>query len=134
MDSCFLALQLTCLSEQLQPDVGARMVRCEAQMERFDFFFALHLGELLYSHTDNLSKDLQGTKMAAVSGQHLTNATKEMFTKIHTDQSFDHFLLMLPARVKACLVTQCFQESDALRPDWRLVLVHQATPKLPKIT
>ena len=96
MGSCFLALQLTCLSEQLQPDVGARMMRCEAQMERFDFFFALHLGDRLYSHTDNLSKDLQGTKMAAVSGQHLTNATKEMLTKIHTDQSFDHFLLMLP--------------------------------------
>ena len=96
MGSCFLALQLTCLSEQLQPDVGARMMRCEVQMERFDFFFALHLGDRLYSHTDNLSKDLQGTKMAAVSGQHLTNATKEMLTKIHTDQSFDHFLLMLP--------------------------------------
>ena len=44
-------------------------------MERFDFFF----GGRLHSHTNNLSKDLQGT-------------------------------------------------------DWRLVLVHQATPKLPKIT
>ena len=134
MGSCFLALQLTCLSKQLQPDVGARMIRCEAQMELFDFFFALHLGERLYSYSDNLSKDLQGTKIAAVSGQCLTNATKETLTKIHTDQSFDHFLLMLPARVKAWLVNQHFQESDALRPDWRLVLVHQATPKLPNIT
>ena len=35
-------------------------------MERFDFSFALHLGERLYSHTDNLSKDLQGTKMADI--------------------------------------------------------------------
>ena len=48
-------------------------------MERFDFFFGLHLGERLHSHINNLSKDLQST-------------------------------------------------------DWRLVLVHQATPKLPKIT
>ena len=48
-------------------------------MERFDFFFGLHLGGRLHSHINNLSKDLQGT-------------------------------------------------------DWRLVLVHQATPKLPKIT
>ena len=55
-----------CLSVQLQPDAGARIMRCEAQMERFDFFFALHLGKRLYSHTDNLSKHLQGTKMAAV--------------------------------------------------------------------
>ena len=61
-------------------------------MERFDFFFALHLGEHLYSHTDNLSKDLHGTNMAAVSGECLANLTKETLTKIPTsDQSFDHF-------------------------------------------
>ena len=61
-------------------------------MERFDFFFSLRLGERLYSHTDNLSKDLQGTKVAAVSGQRLANLTKETLTKISTtDQSFDHF-------------------------------------------
>ena len=59
-------------------------------MEWIDFFFALHLGEYLDSHTDNLSKDLQGTKMAAVSGQRLENLTKETLTKIHTDQSLDH--------------------------------------------
>ena len=43
-------------------------------------------------------------------------------------------MLILPARVKACLANQRFQENDALRPDWRLVLVHQAIPRLPKIT
>ena len=50
-----------CLSERLKPDVCERIIRYKAQMERFDLFFALHLGEHLYSHTDNLSKDLQGT-------------------------------------------------------------------------
>ena len=66
-------------------------------MERFDFFqepliSSLHLGEPLYSHTDNLSKDLQGTKVAAVSGQRLANLTKETLTKIPTsDQILDHF-------------------------------------------
>ena len=43
-------------------------------------------------------------------------------------------MLMLPARVKACLANQRFQENDTLRTDWRLVLVHQAIPKLLKIT
>ena len=43
-------------------------------------------------------------------------------------------MLIFPARAKACLVNQCFQESDAPQPDWRLVLAHQANPKLPKIT
>ena len=69
----------------------ARIITCRAQIERFDFFFALHLGEHLNSHTDNLSKDLQGTKMVAVFGQRLPNLTKETATKIRTDQSFDHF-------------------------------------------
>ena len=40
-------------------------------------------------------------------------------------------MLMLPVRVKACLANQRFQENDVLRPDWRLVLVHQAIPKRP---
>ena len=30
--------------KRLQPDVRARIIGCEAQMERFDFFFGLHLG------------------------------------------------------------------------------------------
>ena len=80
-----------CLSERLQPDVRARIIGCKAQMERFDFFFGLHLGERLCSHADNLSKTLQGTKMAAVSGQRLANLTKETFTKMRTHQNFDHF-------------------------------------------
>ena len=56
-------------------------------MERFDFFFGLHLGGRLHSHTDNLSKDLKGTKVAAVSGQGLTLAylTKETIKKMPSD-------------------------------------------------
>ena len=43
-------------------------------------------------------------------------------------------MLILPARVKACLANQRIQENDTLRPDWRLVLVHQAIPRLRKTT
>ena len=62
-------------------------------MERFHFFFGLHFGGQLHSHTDNLSKHLQGTKVAAVSGQGLAlaNLTKETLSKMPSDQSFDHF-------------------------------------------
>ena len=113
-----------CLSERLQPDVRARIIRCKAQMEWFDFFDALHLGEHLYCLTDNLYKDLQGTKMAAVSGQRLANLTKGTLTKIRIDQSsWTISMLMLPGRVEACLANQRFQENDTLRTDWRLVLV-----------
>ena len=62
-------------------------------MERFDFFSGLHLGGWLHSHTDNLSKDLNSTKVAAVSGQGLTleYLTKEKLKKMPSDQSFDYF-------------------------------------------
>ena len=119
-----------CLSEWLQPDVRARIIGWKAQMERFDFFFGLHLGERLYSHTDNLSKTLQGTKMAALSGQCLANLTKEMLTKMRNDQNFGHFYTNVSCKSEG----QHFQESNVLQPDWRLVLVHQAIPKPPKIT
>ena len=99
-------------------------------MERIDLSFALHLGEHLYSHTDNLSKDLQSTKMAAVSGrQRLANLTKETLTKIRTDQSFDHSHANVARKSEGLLGEPRFQENDALRPDWRLVLVHQAILK-----
>ena len=49
-------------------------------MDPFEFFFSFHLGERLYSYTDNLSKTLQSSKMAAVSGQRLANLTKETLT------------------------------------------------------
>lgn len=75
-----------CLSEKLQSDVRARIIGCKTQMERFDFFFGLHMGERIYSHTDNLSRTLQSTKMAAVSGKRLANLTKETLSKMR-----DHF-------------------------------------------
>ena len=105
-------------------------------MERFDFFIGLHFGGQLHSHTDNPAKDLQGTKAAAVSkqGLALANLTKETLTKCPVIRALTISMVIFPARAKACLVNQRFQESDALRPDWRLELAHQATPKLPKIT
>jgi len=51
-----------------------------------------------------------------------------------SDQRFDHFYATISRKREGLLGNQLFQQSDALRPDWRLVLVHQATPKLPKIT
>ena len=74
-------------------------------MERFDFFFGLHFGGQLHSHTDNLYKDLQGTKAAAVSGQGLVLAkvTKETLTKMSSDQSFDHFYGNISRKSKGLL-------------------------------
>ena len=72
--------------------------------------------------------------MAAVSGQRLANLTKETLKKIRTDQSFDHSHANVARKSEGLLGEPRFQENDALRPDWRLVLVHQAILKLLKIT
>lgn len=91
-------------------------------MERSDFFIGSSLGELLYSYNNTIIYDYQEKKMAALSGKPLANLTKETLTKMRIDQSFDVFYpITLPARVKAWLAIQRLQESDALRPGWRLV-------------
>ena len=55
------------LEDNLQPDVRGRIVGFQAQMQTFDLFFGLSLGERLFSYSDNLSKTLQSTKMSAES-------------------------------------------------------------------
>ena len=67
--SALLQEWIVCLDQKLQAGVRGRIIGCQAQMNTFDFFFGLHLGERLFSHTDNLSKTLQKTRMSAVSGQ-----------------------------------------------------------------
>ena len=47
-----------CLQENLARDVRSRIIGCQAQMKTFSFLFGLRLGQRLYCHTDNLSKDL----------------------------------------------------------------------------
>ena len=105
-------------------------------MERFHFFLGLHFGGQLHSHTDNLSKDLQDTKAAAVSGQGLAlaNLTKETLTKMPSDQSFDHFHANISRKRESLLGKPTLLRKRCTSARLRLVLVHQATPKLPKIT
>lgn len=79
------------LEDKLQPDVRGRIVGCQAQMQTFDFFFGLSLGERLFSHSDNLSKTLQSTRMSAVSGQRLAQLTKSVLESIRNDYSFSAF-------------------------------------------
>ena len=63
------------------------MLRPERNDLTFSLVCILESGFIL---TDNLSKDLQGTKVAVVSRQCLADLIKEMLTKIPTsDQSFD---------------------------------------------
>ena len=76
------------LDGKLQSDIRGRIVGCQAQMNTFDFFFGLNLGQRLFSHTDNLSKILQQTRMSAISGKRVAHLTKEVLQKMRSDASF----------------------------------------------
>ena len=65
MDSCAKSLQSIftfykklknlwnwCLSEYGEPDIKARVIGIKTQMKNFDFFFDIHLGHLVLSHSD----------------------------------------------------------------------------------
>ena len=60
-------------------------------MNTFDFFFGLNLGQRLFSHTDNLSRTLQHTKMSALSGKQVACFTKDVLQKMRNDTSFRSF-------------------------------------------
>ena len=53
------------LDEKFQSDIRGRIIRCQAQMNTFDFFFGLNLGQRLFSRTDNLSRTLQQTGVSS---------------------------------------------------------------------
>ena len=65
--AAFLQKWTISLDEKLQYDIRGRVMGCQAQMNTFDFFFfGLNLGQRLFSHTDNLSRTLQQTKISAL--------------------------------------------------------------------
>jgi hypothetical protein len=89
------ALMLTweqCLDERsVDAEVRGRIIGCQSQMATFHFYFGIHLGHRLFSQTDNLSKNLQTTKISSLDGQRLTRLVKEVFNGMRTDESFRIF-------------------------------------------
>ena len=75
--------------DKLNTEVKARVIGCQSQMYKFWLFFGLSLGQRFYSHTDNLSKTLQGTKMSATSSKRLENFTIEVFESLRNEESFN---------------------------------------------
>ena len=79
------------LHEKLQSDIRGKIIGCQAQINTFDFFFELNLGQWLFSHTVNLSRTLQQTKMSALSGKRVACLTKDVLQKMRNDTSFRSF-------------------------------------------
>ena len=79
------------LDGKLQSDIRGRIIGCQAQMDTFNFFFGLDLGQRLFSYTDNLSKTLQQTRMSAISGKLVAHLRIEVLQKMRSDASFKSF-------------------------------------------
>lgn len=86
-----LKLWEECLETPLNPDVRGRIIGCQAQMKSFNFFFGLHLGQKVFSHTDNLSATLQKASLSAADSKHLTSLTVQCLKNIRNDDCFKAF-------------------------------------------
>ena len=60
-------------------------------MKTFDFVFGLCLGELILSHSDNLSKTLQTPNLSAVQGQDCARMTVKVLEMLRSQENFDLF-------------------------------------------
>ena len=67
-------------------DTKARIRGVAAQMDSFEYFFGLVLGEMLLRHTDNLSRSLQNKKCSAAEGQTVAQMTVKTIQSIRSDR------------------------------------------------
>ena len=56
-------------------ETKSMLIGVSPQMEKYDYFYGLMLGELILSHTDNLSCTLQKTNISTVQGQNVAKLT-----------------------------------------------------------
>ena len=60
--------------QEKNTETKARIAGVAAQYEKFDFLFGTHLGVLIFRHTDNLSRTLQGKNMSALQGKEVARS------------------------------------------------------------
>ena len=119
----------TCLEGRLDSETRARIIGVKSQMQSFDYFFALNLGEMIFRHTDNLSKTLQQTKMAAVDGQTNAELVCRVLQGMRTDQSFNAFFSVV--KIKATEHDVCEPSLGRNRRAPRRLEIGTADPEFP---
>ena len=78
-------------SEYKDSDTIARVRGVSAQMLGFEFYFSLKLNQLLFSHTDNLSKALQKKTLTSSQGKDLMSKVVQVLEDMRNDSSYDTF-------------------------------------------
>ena len=74
-----------------ESDITARLIGVGSQMNSFDFYFGVYLGEMILCHTDNLSKTLQKRELSAAEGQLVSSLVKETLQSMHSSEHFNLF-------------------------------------------
>ena len=89
--SALLELWETILNDKPDSETRARVNGIDSQMKTFDFYFGASLLHNVLSHTDNLSKTLQHTRLNAAEGQHLVRMTTTTLKSIRTEEMYKLF-------------------------------------------
>ena len=79
------------LDNYLDTEMNARIRGVDVNMHTFDYVFKVYLGELIFGHSDNLSKSLQNPNLSDVDGWCTANATVEALKSIKNDENFELF-------------------------------------------
>ena len=77
--------------QEKNTETKARIAGVAAQYEKFDFLFGTHLGVLIFRHTDNLSRTLQGKHMSALQGKEVARSVTNTLQDLLSDDQFDLF-------------------------------------------
>ena len=86
METCLDALDIV-----KDTEMKRRFIGVSTEIESFEFFFGLMLGEAILSHSDNLSQMLQSSTISAAEGQGVAALTVATSEKMHNDHVFDLF-------------------------------------------
>ena len=89
------------LETGLDAEVRSRIIGVKAQMESFNYFFGISVGELVLKHGDNLSKALQNESISAAEGQRLASLTVTTLTKIRDAEQFDLFWQLIAKKASS---------------------------------
>ncbi len=60
-------------------------------METFNFFFGISLGELVWRHSNNLSRTLQSPRLSAAEAQKVVKMTVKTLESLRKEDKFDLF-------------------------------------------
>ena len=79
------------LETKLDTEVKSRITGVRYQIEIFDFYFGVQLGNLVLRHCDNLSKTIQKPTLFTGDFHSFASLSIKAMQKLRSDNSFDLF-------------------------------------------